>query len=125
MARADNGGRFGVGIRKYSAAHGAEVTRRLDRGDVDAELLRLHGLKIEWLQHERLVHLIVLLLVAVLFLFSVGLFIALMRPLVLLLVAAALVLLTAYLRHYFFLENTVQSWYVLYDRMSELVQAKQ
>jgi hypothetical protein len=117
MTQSENGGRYGIGIRKYCAAHEAIVTQRLESGGADGALLRLHGLKIAWLQHERLIHLIVLVLIAVLFLFSVGLFIALMSPLVLILVAIALALLTAYIRHYFYLENTVQSWYVLYDRI--------
>jgi hypothetical protein len=94
----------------------------LDRGEASDALLRIHALKISWLQHERLVHLIVLLLTAAFFLFSVGLFIALSNPCVLILVAAALILLAAYMRHYFYLENTVQSWYVLYDRISEKIQ---
>ena len=117
MVQSDERRHFGIGIRKYCMAHEAVIARRLEEGGADDTLLRQHTLKIAWLQHERLVHLIVLLLTTVLFLFSVGLFIALMNPLVLILVAVALGLLIAYLRHYFFLENTVQSWYVLYDRL--------
>ena len=113
--------RTGINIRRYCAAHEALVKARLAHDDADEALLRLHCLKIAWLQHERLVHLIVLSIVAVLFLFSVGLFIALMQLLVLILVAVTLGLLAAYIRHYFFLENTVQSWYVLYDRIYDSI----
>ena len=122
MAQAEQKGlRTGIKIRPYCAAHEAAVNARLDRGDADEALLRLHSQKIAWLQHERLVHLIVLFIVAVLFLFSVGLFLALLQPLVLILVAVALGLLGAYIRHYFYLENTVQSWYVLYDRIYDKI----
>jgi hypothetical protein len=41
------------------------------------------------------------------------------NPLVLILTAVVLALLAAYIRHYFFLENTIQRWYVLSDRIAE------
>lgn len=124
MAQKPKTGRFGITMRRYCDAHEALVTDRLEGGAADDALLHSHALKIAWLQHERLIHLIVLLITAVLFLFSVGLFIAVTQPLVLILTAVSFVLLAAYIRHYFFLENTVQSWYVLYDRISEEIRDK-
>jgi hypothetical protein len=119
MKKTESGGRYGIRIRDYCAEHEAYIQRCLDDGEASGALLQVHRLKIRWLQHERLVHLIVLFIVCVLFLFSVWLFIALGNPFVLILVAAALALLGAYLRHYFFLENKVQYWYALHDRLCE------
>jgi hypothetical protein len=111
--------RYGINMKKYCAAHEAYVKKRLLEGGGLSELLALHDRKLGWAQHERLIHLIVTLIVSVLFLFSVWLFFALTSPYVLILTAAAVSLLGAYIRHYFFLENTVQRWYTLYDRIAE------
>jgi hypothetical protein len=109
--------RNGVNIKKYCAEHEAYVEIFLDGGDDPAALLALHARKILWLQHERLIHLIVLLLFSVLFLFSVGLYVAVADPLALVLTAVALATVGAYIRHYFILENKVQYWYTLYDEI--------
>lgn len=110
--------RHGINIKKYCSEHERYLEKRLSDGDDCQELLRLHELKLRWLQHERLVHLIVTLLISLLFLFSIWLFIALGNPYALILIAVVLVLLGAYIRHYFFLENRVQYWYTMYDRIN-------
>lgn len=108
---------FGIHLRKYCAAHEEKVSGSL-AGETDLHALLLeHELKIRWLQHERLVHLIVTALISVLFLFLIWLFIVLESPLIMILIVVVLVLLVMYIRHYFFLENTVQAWYKLYDRI--------
>lgn len=117
MAYKENSGRYGINVKKYCAEHERYILSRLETDDALGALLIFHALKISWLQHERLVHLIVLFMISVLFFFSVGLSVALGNPFVLVLVAIVLVLLGAYIRHYFFLENTVQHWYTLYDRI--------
>lgn len=115
----DNKRRYGINIKKYCAAHETYAETRLTEGGRLDGLLGLHERKLRRLQHERLVHLIVTLLIAIVFLFSIWLFIALANPLVLILTAVVLALLSAYIRHYFFLENTVQRWYLLSDRIAE------
>lgn len=119
MDRERDTARYGINMKKYVAAHTAHIERRLSQDDRLDELLRLHERKLLWLQHERLVHLIVTGIISIVFLFSIWLFLVLTQPLVLLLTAIVIVLLGAYIRHYFFLENTVQRWYVLYDRIYE------
>lgn len=119
MSMSPSDTRHGINVRKYCAEHEAFIEKRLSGGEDLEELLRLHALKLVWLQHERLVHLIVTLLIAVLFLFTIWLFIALGNPYVLILIAIVFVLLGAYIRHYFFLENRVQYWYRLYDGIYE------
>lgn len=119
MGRLKTNAHSGINIRKYCAGHEEYVEKRLSVKDDLNELLCLHARKIGWLQHERLVHLIVTVLISVLFLFSIWLFIVLDNPLVFILIAIVLVLLGAYIRHYFFLENKVQYWYTLCDRIDE------
>lgn len=110
--------RNGINIRKWCLEHEELIETRL-AGETDADelavLLALHEKKLSWLMHERLVHLIVMCLTAVLVMFSMGLIlfvpetITLSGPLFLI----AFVLLIFYVRHYFFLENTVQRWYYI------------
>ena len=86
--------------------------------DQSSRLLEYHLRKIEWLQHERLIHLLVTLMFAVLLLFLYGL--AMFREgdlLVLLLVLLVIPVLVAYVIHYFRLENAVQRWCHIGDRM--------
>lgn len=109
--------KYGINIRKYCAKHEDYVQERaLTAEGLDA-LLDLHDRKIRWLQHERLVHLIVTLIISILLLFSIYLYIVLDNPMVFVLLAIVLTLLCVYIRHYFFLENKVQYWYTLYDSM--------
>ncbi len=107
--------RYGIRIKKYCAEHEEYVLERLEKGGDTAELLAFHARKILWLQHERLVHLIVVFVFSVLFLFSIGLYIVLLNPHAIILTAVVLAVLGAYIRHYFILENTVQYWYTLFD----------
>lgn len=85
------------------------------------DLLREHLTQIQFFQHERLIHLIVTCLFAVLafaaffalfFTMNAGLFV---------LFAALLVLLIPYIRHYYILENGVQRMYTQYDRLRKLI----
>jgi hypothetical protein len=109
--------KYGIHLRTYCTDYEETVLSRLNTGQADDALLKQLELKISWLQHERLVHLIVTMLISILFLFSIALYIALQDPLILILIAFSLVLLVPYIRHYFFLENRVQSWYKLYDEL--------
>ena len=85
------------------------------------ELLRLHRTKIQYLQHERLIHLIVLVMTVFGELFTVALVLALPEtvPYSLIAMYGVLILLAFYFRHYFLLENTVQHWYRLDDEILE------
>ena len=91
------------------------------------ELLRLHRTKIQYLQHERLVHLIVLVMTVFGELFTVALVLALPEtvPYSLIAMYGVLILLAFYFRHYFLLENTVQHWYRLDDEILEEVRKMQ
>ena len=79
-----------------------------------------HLLQISFFQHERLVHLIVTVTVAVLTLMSAGIFIVSSYVPMILLFALFMVLLVPYIMHYYTLENEVQKMYAQYDRMLEI-----
>lgn len=83
------------------------------------ELLVQHEKRIAWMQHERLVHLLVMLFVSFFALLATGY--ALERPSVpvFLLSGLLIILSAAYLLHYYRLENGVQKWYRLADEIRD------
>ena len=79
--------------------------------EVNEAVYRYHLQQIAFMQHERLIHLIVLCLTTLVFLMSlIGAYITLNVGLMLIALILGLLELF-YIRHYFFLENHVQSWY--------------
>lgn len=114
---------FGINMRQYCRDHESTVCRAVLDRSVTSELIDLHREKIRILQHERLVHLIVTVMVVFVELFAVNLTLlhhelGIYPALVMLGFA---VLLGFYFRHYFFLENTVQRWYRLLDEMESTI----
>ena len=100
-----------------------KVLEEMEAGGSGRDPLALkneHLVQLGFFQHERLIHLIVTVLFAVLEFMS--LFLCMMFPGIgtLLLTAAVAVLLIPYIRHYYILENGVQKMYVQYDRMEKL-----
>lgn len=119
--------RFGINMKKWCRDHEAYVTASLEKTpskEALDELLLLHEKKLSWLMHERLVHLIVTFIIVILALFSMALVLFLpdTLPFSLPLFVIAFVLLVFYLLHYFFLENTVQKWYVIDQSVTDLIQ---
>lgn len=81
------------------------------------EEMEHHLTKIEFFQHERLIHLIVTMFYALFTLLFI--YLCLFSWLFIIIVLALLCFLIAYVLHYFFLENNVQYLYKQYDRMLE------
>lgn len=111
-----------MNIRKYMQAHEAFARDRLDATLGQEDWLALkgrHAQMIRFMQHERLIHLIVTLAFAAFLLFAMALaFLAPVMP-VFLLMGLIFLLLIPYVSHYFFLENTVQRWYRLADEIEK------
>lgn len=83
------------------------------------ELLEYHDKQIQWMQHERIVHLITMLFVCLFTLLSLG-FAVLAPALPAIALCALLMLLTlAYVIHYYRLENRVQKWYDLSNKIKQ------
>ena len=79
------------------------------------EVSRQHLVKIQFYQHERLIHLIVTALFAVMEMICVATLLATANLWSLVLMVMMLVLLVPYVGHYYFLENSVQELYLIHD----------
>ncbi len=88
--------------------------------DVDLNsLIDEHLIKIQFFQHERLIHLLVTLFYGI---FTLTMFAFININVLFILPSIILmVLLLFYVRHYFFLENNVQYLYKQYDMMIEKI----
>ena len=98
------------------------VEKRLEEASDVGELDRImaeHKDKIAFMQHERIVHFLVTMMFAlVLAIFMLALLLT-QNLAMLILVTIILVLLAFYIKHYYFLENTVQKMYKVYDQILE------
>jgi hypothetical protein len=81
----------------------------------DEEFYSYHLTQIGFLQHERLVHLIVMLFVIFAALIFMGLYLALNIILFLVIFIMLMILTLFYIFHYYKLENTVIEWYFIYN----------
>ncbi|MDD8027832.1 MAG: hypothetical protein PHI34_15135 [Acidobacteriota bacterium] len=105
---------------KMIKRHERYMAERLEKNPEGAaldELLDYHETWIRRLQHERLAHLIVMLFVCLFFLlvlaYSLGHFSTAAVGLTVMLLALSI----AYIFHYYRLENAVQRWYAISDRI--------
>jgi hypothetical protein len=88
------------------------LEKNLDR-EALINLLHYHDKQIQWLQHERFVHLVTMLFVCLFMLLAFG-FTVMMPSLPCMILTVILVILSvAYIFHYYRLENYVQKWYSL------------
>ena len=93
------------------------------------KILEEHLTQVAFFQHERLIHLIVTVLFAVLEIMSIlgTVILAAMESgniAMSLLTILLLILLIPYIRHYYILENEVQKMYVQYDKLLEKIEEK-
>ncbi|MBO4241724.1 MAG: hypothetical protein J5883_00405 [Clostridiales bacterium] len=89
-----------------------------DRSGIESVLSEFET-KISYFQHERLIHLIVTVLFAILEIMAVFMIMVAPSPAAVLLCIMFLILLVPYVMHYYFLENSVQKMYKMRDRMRE------
>lgn len=114
--------RYGINIKKWCRQHQTQVEQFISEDHTPEETqqeLKYHLQKICFLQHERLVHLIVVFFTIVITLFALGVVLYLPDTIIASgpIFFGFLILLAFYLAHYFFLENTVQHWYRLYEEL--------
>jgi hypothetical protein len=84
-----------------------------------AELKAFHERQLAAMQHERLIHLIVTMFVTTFTLLTIGFAMFVVQWLVLVMALILLGLTSAYLAHYFRLENGVQRLYELTNRIDQ------
>ena len=100
---------------------GTEEQRGQGGRNVDLEELKKeHLTQIGFFQHERLIHLIVTVIFALVEMLSLIMTIMSDELFPIILTILILVLLLPYIRHYYILENEVQKMYAQYDRISQL-----
>ena len=115
-----NKDRYGIKMKEFCREHEAWLTAELAAKGPSQRLLDIHLEKLRWLQHERLVHLIVLCITIVCELVSLCLSFTVFKTWVSLAVTLViLIVLFFYIFHYFFLENTTQHWYRLAEEIME------
>ena len=85
------------------------------------DTIREHLVQIGFFQHERLIHLIVTALFALMEIISVVATVTTGYLWLILLDILLAVLLIPYIRHYYILENEVQKMYFQYDRMRDII----
>lgn len=101
----------------------ARLEEKPDGTDVE-RLIRQHLTQIGFFQHERLIHLMVTALFALLEMLAILLTVLSAEIGPMLLALFLLILLIPYVRHYYILENEVQRMYTQYDRLLYLLQEK-
>lgn len=82
--------------------------------------IKEHLTQISFFMHERLIHLIVTVLFALLTFIAFFYFMYSLNITIFVLTMALMVLLIPYIRHYYILENNVQYMYEQYDKMVEM-----
>lgn len=104
-------------MRKYLKEYVKEIDELLEHGKITEEVKKEHLIKIEFFQHERLIHLLVTLFYA---LFTLSSFVCVNYNVFYIIISLILLIfLIFYIRHYFFLENNVQYLYKQYDKMNK------
>ncbi len=83
------------------------------------ELGAYHQRQIEWMQHERTAHLLATLFVCLFMLLSLGFAIINTSIPAIALCVLLLILSVAYIIHYYRLENSVQGWYLLAEKIEK------
>lgn len=110
----------GLSMTEYLKAYMQTVSSRLNSFSTREELEEIfleHKDKIGFMQHERIVHFLVTMLFALILTVFISVLLFTDNVGILLLVTIILVLLGFYIKHYYFLENTVQKMYRVYDEI--------
>ncbi len=106
-------------MKKYLENYVKEVDALLANNQINKNTLENHLTKIQFFQHERLIHLLVTLFYALIFLICLALSIYIWTFAIVSLILICF--LIPYILHYFFLENNVQYLYKQYDKMKEVL----
>ncbi len=118
-------------MKEYMNSYINEVTdfmnSRMEAADADtvSTLLREFETKISYFQHERLIHLIVTVLFALMEIASIYVAAVTLNLVSEILSIMFLILLVPYVLHYYFLENSVQHMYHMRDDIRKALARKQ
>ncbi len=84
-------------------------------------VLEHHRRMIERIQHERIIHLLVMIFVGIVMSTSAFIIIVTRKPDLLIICIPLLFLFIGYIFYYRFLENTTQDWYLVEDEIKKIV----
>lgn len=107
-------------MTEYLKEYMKKIQRQLENCQDNQELEDIFAEykdKIAFMQHERLVHFLVTMMFAIVLAIFITAVLLTENLMLLLLVTIILVLLGFYIKHYYFLENTVQRMYKVYDEI--------
>ncbi|CCY46208.1 putative uncharacterized protein [Firmicutes bacterium CAG:822] len=107
-------------MREYLGDYIKGIDDKIKEKNVAEKDIENHLIKIEFFQHERLIHLLVTLAYGIFLFLSVIIFTQIW--IFVIVIYIALIFLLFYVRHYFFLENNVQYLYKQYDQMQNIIQ---
>ncbi len=107
-------------MREYLGEYVKEIDKKIKEKNITEKDIENHLTKIEFFQHERLIHLLVTLTYGIFLFLSVIIFTKIW--LFVIVIYIALIFLLFYVRHYFFLENNVQYLYKQYDKMKNIIE---
>ena len=93
------------------------INKKSDLKSLKEELL----IKISFFQHERLIHFLVTMLVAIITVILLITSLIIENLWLMLLLFIFIILLLSYVLHYYFLENKVQYLYKLYDEIEDRI----
>ena len=106
-------------MREYLGDYIKEIDKKIEEKNITEKDIENHLIKIEFFQHERLIHLLVTLAYGIFLFISVLIFTQIW--IFVIVIYIALIFLLFYVRHYFFLENNVQYLYKQYDKMKNII----
>ena len=104
-------------MKRYLYNYIEEIDNLLSNHNVTKDIIEEHFVKIKFFQHERLVHLLVTLFYALLFL--IFMILGVVHFLFFFISFVISIFLICYVVHYFRLENGVHYLYKQYDKMIE------
>ena len=109
-------------MKKYLYDYVDKIDEIIVKKKITEEIINNHLIKINFFQHERLIHLLVTLFYAILFILFMAL--GFIHYIFLIITTILLGFLLCYIIHYFRLENKVQYLYKQYDKMREILNHK-
>ena len=107
-----------VSMKKYLYDYIKEIDQLIKKGQIDQKIIDEHLIKINFFQHERLIHLLVTLFYIVCMLIFMGLGTIFIGFFIVSLIL--LIFVICYIIHYFRLENGVQYLYKQYDKLKSI-----
>lgn len=103
-------------LKDYILYINEKLKKCTDPLEID-EIMAEHKDKIQFMQHERIVHFLVTMMFAIILVIFIFAQLVVENIGLTILIILIMVLVAAYIKHYYFLENTVQNMYKIYDEI--------